>query len=103
MPQPTRVHRLTDDSRHLEPSSAWRTATKKSRLARQCFRILNARTIGPTITLTPVPNSSVVRSGNDLNPLRDIDFSRPDADEVKLHEAIMKSEGLPRQKAVQPK
>jgi DNA-binding beta-propeller fold protein YncE len=34
---------------------------------------------------------------------RDIDFSRPDADEVRLHEAIMKSEGLPRQKAVQPK
>jgi hypothetical protein len=33
---------------------------------------------------------------------KDIDFSRPDADEVKLHEAIMKSEGLPRQKAVQP-
>ena len=31
---------------------------------------------------------------------KDIDFSRPDADEVKLHEAIMKSEGLPRQKAV---
>jgi hypothetical protein len=25
-----------------------------------------------------------------------IDFSRPDADEVKLHAAIMKSEGLPR-------
>jgi hypothetical protein len=34
---------------------------------------------------------------------KDIDFSRPDADEVKLHEAIMKSEGLPRQKAVQQK
>jgi hypothetical protein len=33
----------------------------------------------------------------------DIDFSRPDADEVKLREAIMKSEGLPRQKAVQQK
>ena len=31
---------------------------------------------------------------------KDIDFSRPDADEVKLHEAIMKSEGLPHQKAV---
>jgi DNA-binding beta-propeller fold protein YncE len=27
---------------------------------------------------------------------KDIDFSRPDADEVKLHAAIMKSEGLPR-------
>jgi hypothetical protein len=34
---------------------------------------------------------------------KDIDFSRPDADEVKLREAIMKSEGLPRQKAVQQK
>src|SRR5689334_20492013 len=29
---------------------------------------------GPTITLTPGPNSSRVRSGNDLNPLRVIDF-----------------------------
>ena len=28
---------------------------------------------------------------------RDIDFSRPDADEVKLRAAILKSEGLPRQ------
>ena len=28
-----------------------------------------------------------------------IDFSRPDADEVKLHAAIMKSEGLPRKRA----
>ncbi|MDD5581060.1 MAG: hypothetical protein PHY16_17545 [Methylobacter sp.] len=27
-----------------------------------------------------------------------VDFSRPDADEVKLREAIMKSEGLPRTK-----
>jgi len=31
---------------------------------------------------------------------RDIDFSRPDADEVKLFAAIMKSEGLPRPKAL---
>jgi hypothetical protein len=30
---------------------------------------------------------------------RDIEFSRPDVDEVKLHAAIMKSEGLPRSKA----
>ncbi len=29
---------------------------------------------GPTITLTPGPNSSRVRSGNDLKPLRVIDF-----------------------------
>src|SRR5947207_4512008 len=29
---------------------------------------------GPTITLTPGPNSSSVRSGNDLKPLRVIDF-----------------------------
>src|SRR5689334_3803058 len=29
---------------------------------------------GPTITLTPGPNSSRVRSGNDLKPLRMIDF-----------------------------
>ena len=32
---------------------------------------------------------------------KDIDFSRPDLDEVKLHAAIMKSEGLPRQKPAQ--
>src|SRR5581483_12495648 len=30
--------------------------------------------LGPTITLTPGPNSSRVRSGNDLKPLRTIDF-----------------------------
>src|SRR3984885_11379192 len=30
--------------------------------------------LGPTITLTPGPNSSRVRSGNDLNPLTAIDF-----------------------------
>jgi hypothetical protein len=29
---------------------------------------------------------------------KDIDFSRPDADEVKLRAAIAKSEGLPRSK-----
>jgi DNA-binding beta-propeller fold protein YncE len=29
---------------------------------------------------------------------RDVDFSRPDADEVKLRHAILKSEGLPRKK-----
>ncbi len=29
---------------------------------------------GPTITLTPGPNSSFVRSGNDLNPFSVIDF-----------------------------
>jgi DNA-binding beta-propeller fold protein YncE len=39
-----------------------------------------------------------------VNPLwlaltKDIDFSRPDADEIKLHAAIMRSEGLPRQLA----
>src|SRR5262249_14203474 len=33
---------------------------------------------------------------------KDIDFSQPDADEVKLHEAIMKSEGLPRHTALEP-
>src|SRR6201995_1307975 len=30
--------------------------------------------LGPTITLTPGPNSSRVRSGNDLKPLTVIDF-----------------------------
>jgi DNA-binding beta-propeller fold protein YncE len=41
------------------------------------------------------------RQVNPLWPLltRDIDFSRPDRDEVKLAAAIMKSEGLPRGKA----
>ena len=34
-----------------------------------------------------------------LSLTRDIDFSRPDADELKLVTAIMKSEGLPRPKA----
>ena len=29
---------------------------------------------------------------------KDVDFSRPDADELKLHAAIMRSEGLPRQR-----
>jgi hypothetical protein len=39
---------------------------------------------------------------NPLWPLltKDIDFSRPDLDEVKLAAAIMKSEGLPRRKVV---
>ena len=31
-----------------------------------------------------------------LTLTKDVDFSRPDADELKLHAAIMKSEGLPR-------
>ena len=43
-----------------------------------------------------------------VNPLwlamtRDIDFSRPDADEIKLFAAIMKSEGLPRPRAAAKK
>jgi len=33
---------------------------------------------------------------------RDVDFSRPDVDEVRLVSAIMKSEGLPRQKPALP-
>ncbi len=33
---------------------------------------------------------------------KDVDFSRPDADEVKLHAAIMKSEGLPRRATPTP-
>jgi hypothetical protein len=42
------------------------------------------------------------------NPLwraltRGIDFTRPDADEVRLHAAIMKSEGLPRRNALPKK
>jgi DNA-binding beta-propeller fold protein YncE len=46
-----------------------------------------------------------VQFAQTANPLwlaltKDIDFSRPDADEVKLHAAIMKSEGLPRPAAV---
>ena len=35
--------------------------------------------LGPTITLTPGPNSSLVRSGKDLNPLTVIDFRYTDA------------------------
>ena len=31
---------------------------------------------------------------------KDVDFSRPDADELRLQAAIMKSEGLPRRPAV---
>jgi hypothetical protein len=42
------------------------------------------------------------------NPLwraltRGIDFTRPDADEVRLHAAIMKSERLPRRNALPKK
>ena len=39
---------------------------------------------------------------NPLWPLltKDVDFSRPDRDEIKLAAAIMKSEGLPRKKPV---
>jgi DNA-binding beta-propeller fold protein YncE len=42
------------------------------------------------------------RQPNPLWPLltKDVDFSRPDLDEVKLAAAIMKSEGLPRRKPV---
>jgi hypothetical protein len=37
----------------------------------------------------------------EANPLwialsKEVDFSRPDADELKLREAILKSEGIPR-------
>lgn len=48
-------------------------------------------------------NAQPVQFAQRANPLwlaltRDIDFSRPDADEVKLLRAIMKSEGLPRER-----
>jgi hypothetical protein len=33
---------------------------------------------------------------------KDVDVSRPDADEVSLVKAIMKSEGLPRPKTLPP-
>jgi phosphatidylserine decarboxylase len=50
-------------------------------------------------------NFQQIQYARTVNPLwlpltGDIDFSRPVADEVKLHAAIMKSEGLARQKAV---
>jgi DNA-binding beta-propeller fold protein YncE len=50
-------------------------------------------------------NFQQIQYARTVNPLwlaltGDIDFSRPDADEVKLHAAIMRSEGLPRQRAV---
>ena len=56
-----------------------------------------------TPDFTPYTFHSVPFARN-ANPLwlaltRDIDFSRPDADEVKLQSAIMKSEGLPRRSA----
>ena len=56
-----------------------------------------------TPDFTPYTFQSVPFARN-ANPLwlaltRDIDFSRPDADEVKLQSAIMKSEGLPRRSA----
>jgi DNA-binding beta-propeller fold protein YncE len=46
-----------------------------------------------------------VQFAQKVNPVwmamtKHIDFSRPDADELKLHAAIMKSEGLPRPRAV---
>ncbi|HEX2455268.1 MAG TPA: beta-propeller fold lactonase family protein [Vicinamibacterales bacterium] len=52
-------------------------------------------------------NAQPVQYVQRANPLwlaltKDVDFSRPDADEVKLHAAIMKSEGLPRQKSAAP-
>ncbi len=55
----------------------------------------------------PYAFQQVVFAAN-ANPLwlamtKDIDFSRPDLDEVKLHAAIMKSEGLPRPKPPQSK
>jgi DNA-binding beta-propeller fold protein YncE len=53
-------------------------------------------------------NFQQIQYARQVNPLwlaltKDIDFSRPDADEVKLHAAIMRSEGLPRQKVVSKK
>ena len=49
-------------------------------------------------------NYQQVQFAQHVNPLwlaltRDIDFSRPDRDELKLQAAIMKSEGLPRESA----
>ncbi len=49
-------------------------------------------------------NSQPVQFAQKVNPLwlaltKNIDFSRPDVDEAKLLVAIMKSEGLPRQRA----
>lgn len=46
-------------------------------------------------TFQPIQYASRV-SPRWLALTRDIDFSRPDADEVKLHAAILESEGLPR-------
>src|SRR4030088_745285 len=40
---------------------------------------------GPTITLTPAPNSSRVRSGNDLKPLIVIDFRCISVAHLRLH------------------
>lgn len=60
----------------------------------------------PQYTFTSTPdfspyNSQPILFAQRANPIwramtRDVDFSRPDADEAKLIAAIMKSEGLPR-------
>jgi len=56
----------------------------------------------------PPYNFQQVQYARHVSPIwlalaKDIDFSRPDADEVKLFAAIMKSEGLPRAAAPQKK
>jgi len=54
-----------------------------------------------TPDFTPYTHQQVLFAGvNPLWPLltKDVDFSRPDLDEVKLTAAIMKSEGLPRRR-----
>ena len=57
-----------------------------------------------TPDFTPYPFQEITydRKANQIwNTLtQGIDFSRPDADEVKLREAIMQSEGIPRKEAV---
>ena len=57
-----------------------------------------------TSDFTPCPFQPV-RYAQNVKPLwlavaKGIDFSRPDADESRLHDAIMRSEGLPRAKGL---
>ena len=55
----------------------------------------------PDFTPYSVPQTQFAQGANQVwrTLTQDIDFSRPDVDEVKLIKAIMKSEGLPRQNA----
>ena len=70
--------------------------------------LLRSHVVNVSTLSTKTTIRQPIRYAQTVSPLwlaltKAVDFSRPDADESRLHEAIMQSEGLPRHRVASRK